>query len=928
MSAAVSFRYRAFLSYSHKDIAWGRWLQKALERYRVDRDLTGRLTPIGKNNQNLRPIFVDRDDFAGGSSLKDATLRAIEASEFLIVVCSPHAAASVYVNEEIRLFKATGGAGRIIPIIVDGEPGDPRSECFPPALRFAVERDGQIGTTPAEPIAADARDHADGREIAKQKVVAGLLGVGLDEIRKRAARAERRRLAVLSSTAVAMAVLAVLAAGAAWVARSRTIEAEQRLDWALAAAGGITSKVATFKNKFGVPAPVLADLLQEVQQLLNRLSQQGVKSSELVLREAVLLGELSDGNLNIGNTAAALENAIQASARFERLAAEKPGSAPKSDLSWSYIKTGYILSRQNRNAEAKSKFMAAHDIFASLVASEPDAQGWKVGLAASLSSLASSFATEGNTQQEKIAIDQELSIRRQLRASAPNDLFTASTLAGALNYSGAIAVNSDDIVEAETLLREALEINGQLVKVDPTSSRWAENLAFSQQKLGYALERQGRTNEAVIQYLSARETLHRLVQADPTNISKRIKYADSVQSLASTYSMAGRMSEAAIMFDEVVDARKKILSMDPMDASQKLNLTISMAQVAKSKWDLGDTTSALSNSEEAARLAAELVRADPNNNAAKANRIISLAMIAIIREAKGDEAGSISALEEGVALSAEVAAQDPANKMKAKEAFITRVMLAMKYRGQNRTNDSIKILQELTPLVEQQKDTKDPLWMNLSSNLYEQKYMTYWDMNDIGAAVEAAEKCLEITKKWAQLDSDSSLAKQRLGSAYTIVGIAARRSGNLDAARKALFSGLEVRKSLLASAPLDMATKGDLAISWSRLYSLSADQGDFAGALEAEQQALKMREELVEKDPSNLFLQDVLAQSYSNIGIALERLDRRTEARDAFAAALKVRHSLAKIQPGRNGLEQDIQWTSRRLSELRADEDRAEATSP
>ena len=42
MSEPVPYRYRAFLSYSHRDKAWGKWLHSALEGYRVDKDLVGR----------------------------------------------------------------------------------------------------------------------------------------------------------------------------------------------------------------------------------------------------------------------------------------------------------------------------------------------------------------------------------------------------------------------------------------------------------------------------------------------------------------------------------------------------------------------------------------------------------------------------------------------------------------------------------------------------------------------------------------------------------------------------------------------------------------------------------------------------------------------------------------------------------------------
>ena len=131
-----SFKYVAFLSYSHRDVARGKWFHSALERYAIDKDLVGRETRIGPIPKSLRPIFRDREDFAAGASLTNQTLAALEASQFLIVICSPNAASSKYVNEEICRFKALGRSDRIIPVIVEGEPNDSERECFPPALLF------------------------------------------------------------------------------------------------------------------------------------------------------------------------------------------------------------------------------------------------------------------------------------------------------------------------------------------------------------------------------------------------------------------------------------------------------------------------------------------------------------------------------------------------------------------------------------------------------------------------------------------------------------------------------------------------------------------------------------------------------------------------------------------------------------------------
>ena len=68
------FRYRAFLSYAHVDMKWGKWVHGRLEGYRPGRDQAGRATPLGPVPERIRPIFRDREKFTGGKMLTDATM--------------------------------------------------------------------------------------------------------------------------------------------------------------------------------------------------------------------------------------------------------------------------------------------------------------------------------------------------------------------------------------------------------------------------------------------------------------------------------------------------------------------------------------------------------------------------------------------------------------------------------------------------------------------------------------------------------------------------------------------------------------------------------------------------------------------------------------------------------------------------------------
>lgn len=227
-AADAQHSYRAFLSYSHRDRAAAAALHYALEGYRVPNKLVGRPTQVGPVPRRLTPIFRDREELSAAPDLGTLITAALEKSLFLIVVCSPAAAASRWVNEEILAFKRLHGEGRVLALIVAGEPNistwdeTAPDECFPRALRFQIGAHGRLTRHPAEPIAADMRKGQDRRRLARLKLIAGLTGVPLDQIIRRESQRYTRRLGIVAAAALAGMVLA---GGLALYANARRIEA-------------------------------------------------------------------------------------------------------------------------------------------------------------------------------------------------------------------------------------------------------------------------------------------------------------------------------------------------------------------------------------------------------------------------------------------------------------------------------------------------------------------------------------------------------------------------------------------------------------------------------------------------------------------------------------------------------------------------------
>src|SRR4029079_1358079 len=211
-------RYYAFLSYSHKDKELADWLHRELERFRVPSALAGRLTANGVVPRRLTPIFRDEQDLSAGGDLAEEIKAALAASQFLVVLCSPEAAKSRWTNAEIESFKRTRPEGCVLAAVLGGEPfasdipGRDDEECVPPALRYKYDRRGHQTTKRAEPLAADFREAGEGKRMAFLKLVAGMLGVGLDELVQRDTTRRHRQLAWLAAGSLAgMTVTSALA---------------------------------------------------------------------------------------------------------------------------------------------------------------------------------------------------------------------------------------------------------------------------------------------------------------------------------------------------------------------------------------------------------------------------------------------------------------------------------------------------------------------------------------------------------------------------------------------------------------------------------------------------------------------------------------------------------------------------------------------
>lgn len=218
-----TFKYFAFISYNSKDTAWGKRLQKKLEHYKMPSILCSQ---HGWKRRPIKPVFFAPTDIQPGG-LSNELQERLQASQNLIVICSPNSAQSEWVGREIEFFHSLGRSQNIHFFIVDGIPhsGDPKTECFNPI----IDKLGLPEILGANIHEKNYRLPWLNKERAYVQLVSKLLGVEFDAIWQRHRRQLIRKL--LAWVFGSIAVIAALI----WVWKSnQPFDAEIRLNEASA----------------------------------------------------------------------------------------------------------------------------------------------------------------------------------------------------------------------------------------------------------------------------------------------------------------------------------------------------------------------------------------------------------------------------------------------------------------------------------------------------------------------------------------------------------------------------------------------------------------------------------------------------------------------------------------------------------------------
>lgn len=503
-------RYRAFLSYSHADAAWARWLLRRLETYRVPSRLVGTHGANGVIERRLGTFFRDREELPTAGDLGETIRAALADSETLVVICSPTAAQSRWVNAEVAAFQTSGRGDRVLCFVVGGVPGsaDPTQHCFPPAL---LQPDA--GGAPREPLAADARREGDGRERAFLKLVAGLLGVGYDALAQREAQRRQRKWIAIAAASFAGMAIALALAATAYVARNdaqrRQAQAEDILGFML---GDLRTKLTTVGR---------LDLMRAVDDKATTyfatLDPRDLSDRALEEQARSLTG-IGQVRLGEGNHAAASAAFREALARSTALRERAPGNGQRLfDRAQAEYWVGFVAFEQGRYDDATAWFERYRDSAIALAAMDRGNFDWQREVAYGYHNLAVLDERLGRLGQAERALREELKLFRAWAKQRPADASMRYEAANAASMLGSLSVRQGKLAAAEAYFMEQVEGMRRNRSAEPDNARWKELHVDALILLAESQALRGRLAEARTHIDAAAPLAMALAAQDPAN---------------------------------------------------------------------------------------------------------------------------------------------------------------------------------------------------------------------------------------------------------------------------------------------------------------------------------------------------------------------------------------------------------------------------
>ena len=611
-------------------------------------------------------------------------------------------------NAEIDLFRALHAANhaRVLAVILSGEPNttDASASCFPPALLQGNESAGTMG--PRHPLAADFRVGRDRRADAELRLIAALLGVEFDELRRREEerriRRLRRWLALSAAVGLAFASLAVFAYKQRQVARESAIRA--------AVARGEAEKLVEFmlfdlRTKLEVIGKLsLLEPANEKVLAYYETVAPNDNSPEILRRRGAALHQRALDLFDHGDVKKTIDMLLAAAAVQGKLVELTPQDA---DAHLALADTHRILANQRQDAgDSQGALKEIGQAIAQAdqaVRLQPENHTASARLASLRTEEAETLIRNGKTAEAEAKLASALETLEKLLALYPHDLEVKDRTAAAAWKLGFAYRRMSDFAKAETAFKRSIALADELRETDPTNITYLRRHQLSLSSLGIMLEEAGRMDEALEVLKRCLVAAREIVARDPSNRIYVATLASTLSQISTTLAELDRNAEALPLAREHIELLEKFVSKGTASARARYSYAMALSTYGATLAATGNLTEAVVAERRAVEVQRKVSEQDPKDVKMRDDlgyihsRLgVTLAEAKQFPEAEAEFATAISIMDE-------ILAKDPGNPQLVRkgERAEWQLELAKALRGKGEMQKAREVLRGCVSAIDQ-----------------------------------------------------------------------------------------------------------------------------------------------------------------------------------------------------------------------------------
>jgi tetratricopeptide (TPR) repeat protein len=631
---------------------------------------------------------------------------ALGESRYFILLASPEAAASKWVNREVEHWLAHHGPDTLLIGVTDGTLAwdEARGDFaltavhpLPPVLK---------GRFPAEPKWIDLGAYRAGADVRDARLTelaadfaAAIRGIPKEDLLSEELRQQRNAVRLASAAAVLLLVLAGAAVTAAkfavdnaqiarqqeqaateqkQVAQQQRDRAEKTLTAATRTANDLVFTLAQdFRDQTGMPPQLTRRILDRVRGLQKQLAESGERTPELKRIEAAALGELHLTLLMQGDANAAIAAAERSRDLMQELTALDPANAGwQEDLQVSYSHLGDALRAAGRRADAIAAFRKAIEVGEALAAANAGKGEIHRNLAIDHQRLGDTLMLGGQSDEALTAYRKAFAILAPF-GEASGDWQLSLSIAH--HKIGDALLKAGQREQALGEFRADLELIKKAIGAFPGNARAQRSLATSYQKIGMTLAALRRWDEAIEAHLADIRIAEEIAAAAPDNTEWQSMRAGSYEMYYWTLRNADRRDQAKPIAKKLLAVREKVAAADQNNAVWQHRLVNGLTLAGDELLDDGDNDAASVQFQKALAILRKLTFTDPANVEWKNDIAVLHARIGRLLLDAGKDEDALKSYEAGLQQAQAAADGDPARvlyqrNLSAQHSFVGKVL--------------------------------------------------------------------------------------------------------------------------------------------------------------------------------------------------------------------------------------------------------------